>query len=246
MNKTLFLLAFTLGAFANSNAQPHRIDSVAVSVLDHMSAMIGSLHSCNVSINSNYDISNKELGLIKHSDDQQLFFHGSDKMLMKSAGDKGTRYYFYNGKTFTFYSIDKNQYSQIPAPASVINMIDSVNKTYGIKFPAADFFYPGFVDDLISESQNLVFLGTTKIGETECFHIAGTAKDKTFQFWISDDAFFLPVKMVIVHTTKPGNPQYEALYSKWQINPELPDALFEFNVPPNSKKIKMIAIAKKK
>ncbi len=55
-------------------SQVRRIDTVAVSILDRMSAIIGELGSCSVTIRSNYDITSKELGLIKHSDEEQLFY----------------------------------------------------------------------------------------------------------------------------------------------------------------------------
>lgn len=125
-------------------------------------------------------------------------------------------------------------------------MIDTVNKLYGIEFPVADFFYPGFVDDIIADSKELVYLGLTTVDGKECFHIAGVGRDKTFQFWISNDAYCLPLKMVIIYTGKESNPQYEAVLSNWQVNPTLPDALFEFSAPPGAKKIRMVSLAAKK
>ena len=141
------LVIFLSGVFiaGHLEAQTRRIDTVAVSILDKMSAMIGELSSCSVNIRSNYDVSSKELGLIKHSDEQQLFLHGPSQLLLKSDGDQGSRDFYFDGKTLTYYSMDKNQYGQIDAPANVVEMIDTVNKVYGIEFPAADFFYPSFV-----------------------------------------------------------------------------------------------------
>jgi hypothetical protein len=246
MNKKLFLIIFIGIVGSLANAQPLKIDTVAVSILDHMSAVIGDLSSCAVTINSNYDVHSKELGLIKHSDQEKLYLHGPDKLMVEADGDKGSREFFYNGKLLSYYSFDKNQFGQIACSSPVVDMIDSVNKSYGIDFPAADFFYPSFVDDIISEAKGLVFLGITKVNNKDCFHIAGTAKDKTFQFWISNDAFYLPMKMVIVYTGREMNPQYEAVLSDWQINPSLPDALFEFTAPPKAKKIKLVALSLKK
>jgi hypothetical protein len=232
---------------AQVQAQSPRIDTVAVSILDRMSAMIGDLGSCSVTVRSNYDIHNKSLGLVKHSDEEQLFLHGPNKLLVRSEGDKGSRDFFFNGQTLSYYSLDKNQYGQIQAPASTImEMIDTVNRMYGIEFPVADFFYPSFVDDILSESKQLVYLGITKIDGKECFHIAGTAIDKTFQFWIANDAYYLPMKVVIVYTSKEMNPQFEAVLTNWQVNPNLPDALFEFAAPMKAKKIKLVSLSTKK
>ena len=221
------------------NAQAGRIDTVAVSILDRMSVMMGELKSCSATVRSNYDVTSRELGLIKHSDEEHIYFGGPEKLLVRSEGDKGNRSIVYNGKTLSYYSLDKNYYSQTNAPANVMEMINKMNKDYGIVFPMADFFYPSFVDDILADATDLVLLSMTKVNGKDCYHIAGNGKDKTFQFWISDDMFYLPMKLVIVYKDKPMDPQYEAAYTDWQLNPDLPNSLFEFKIPPNARKIRL-------
>lgn len=246
MKKRIIIILFGCLVLGKANAQGVHADTVAVSILDRMSATIGDLASCSAVIHSNYDVSSQELGLVKHSDEEHIYIGGPDKLLLRCSGDKGNRNILYNGKMLSYYSVDKNHYSQTEVPSTVMDMIDYMNKTYGIVFPVADFLYPGFVDDILAESTNLVMLGTTKEDGKECFHIAGTTKDKTYQFWIADDAFYLPVKMVIVYTSKPMNPQFEATYTDWQINHVLPERIFEFKPPANAKKIKLTPLAAKK
>ncbi len=247
MTKKLLIFLFSgVITAGHLQAQTRRIDTVAVAILDKMSAIIGQLSSCSVNIRSNYDVNSKELGLIKHSDEQQLFLHGPNQLLLKSEGDQGSRDFYFDGKTLSYYSMDKNQYGQIEAPVNVIEMIDTVNKLYGIEFPGADFFYPTFVDDILSESKTVVYLGLTKVDGKECYHIAGATQDKTYQFWISDDAFSLPMKMVIIYTNKDMHPQFEATLSDWQVNPSLPDALFTFTIPHRARKVKLIPLTAKK
>src|ERR1700677_351108 len=125
MNKKFFsLLLFGFIASAQLQAQKaqavkvRRIDTVAVAILDKMSAMIGDLGSCSVTVKSNYDVVSKELGLIKHSDEEHLYLHGPDKLLLKSEGDRGSRDLYFDGKTLSYYSLDRNQYGQIEAPRS--------------------------------------------------------------------------------------------------------------------------------
>jgi len=244
MNKKLFLIIFICGFTTHIKAQSSTIDTIAISILDNMSAMIGDLTSCSVTVNANYDVHNQELGLVKRSNESQVFLQGPDKLLIRSEGDKGTRDFYYADNILTYYSPSRNHYAQIETLPTTVGMIDTVSKQYGILFPAADFLYPGFVDDILADAKNLIYLGITKVGGKDCFHIAGTTSDKTFQFWISDDAFSLPAKMVIVYTKKDLNPQYEAVYSDWKINPVFPDALFKFNVPPNAMKIKFVPVSK--
>ena len=184
MAKTLSFFVLTLlfvgrsAAQTKTQPQVRRIDTVAVAILDKMSAVIGDLSSCSVTIKSNYDITSKELGLIKHSDEQQLFVHGSDKMLVKSDGDRGSRDFYFDGTKLSYYSLDKNQYGQIDASMTLVEMIDTVSKLYGIEFPAADFLYPSFVDDILNESRELVYLGLTKVdgGVTSLMEVMRVAK----------------------------------------------------------------------
>ncbi len=243
MKKGFLYIILVCLVSGRAEAQSSKIDTVAVAILDRMSAMIGELNSCSATVKSCYDVSSNELGLVKHSDEEHVYVGGPNKLMVRSEGDKGNRYLMYNGETLSYYSLDKNRYAQTKVPATVMEMIDYMNKNYGIIFPIADFMYPGFVDDILAEANNLVMLGITKVDGKECFHIAGTTKDKTFQFWIADDAFYLPVKMAIVYTNKPMNPQFEAIYSDWQINPSLPASLFEFQTPPNAKKIKLTPLS---
>ena len=91
------------------NAQP-KIDTVAVFLFDKMSTMIKDLLSCSVSIKSMYDINSMEFGLVKHSDEHELFLHGSSKLLVRSKVDKGTLYLSFTGDTLTYYSQDQYQY----------------------------------------------------------------------------------------------------------------------------------------
>src|ERR1700761_2221224 len=109
------LFAGRVAAQAKNQPEVRRIDTVAVAILDKMSAVIGDLNSCSVTIKSNYDVVSKELGLIKHSDEEQLFLHGQDKLLVKSDGDRGSRDLYFDGTQLSYYSMDKNQYGQIEA-----------------------------------------------------------------------------------------------------------------------------------
>ncbi len=59
-----------------------------------------------------------------------------------------------------------------------------------------------------------------------------------YQFWISDDDFFLPVKMVLVYGGEKSSPQFEAIYSDWSLNPNLPDGMFQSAVPPKAIEVK--------
>jgi hypothetical protein len=244
MTKKVFLLMFTCFLLNRVSAQSAGFDTVAVSILDHMSRTMSELKSLSATVKTNYDVGSRELGLIKHSDIEHVYIDGPDKLLITCEGDKGNKHFYYNDNTLSYYSVDKNQYARVRAPGSVVDMIDSMNRKYGIVFPMADFLYPTFVDDILAEANSLVMLGVTKVDGKDCFHIAGVTKNKTFQFWITDDPFYMPVKLVIVYTNRPMNPQMEATSCDIKVNPDLPASIFEFDAPPGAQRIKLSAKGK--
>ena len=74
----------------------------------------------------------------------------------------------------------------------------------------------------------------------EASHIAGAglAGKMTYQFWIYNDTY-LPAKIKIVYTDRPGNPQYQNTFSNWDIGPVLEDSMFEFRIPTGSNKVEL-------
>lgn len=229
MKKLIFSLFIVFGI--NLYSQNFQIDTVAVTLLDKMGSIIGGLNSCSFTLNNSNDAIDVDLGLIKYFNTHQVYMVGPDKMLINSAGDNGHKGYWYNGKKLAYYSYTENNFAIIDAPSNIMATIDSVNKTYGIDFPAADFFYPSFTDDLIRQSDEIIYAGRSKIADKNCFHIIARNKSMGIQIWISDDAMFLPVKLVITYYDVIPNIQYEATFSDWKMNENIPDAMFDF-IPP--------------
>lgn len=242
MKSTVFiiLLAFFFHPFSTKAQEELRIDSLAVYIIQQMGHTILNVESCSFITDTDYDVWQEDLGYVKHSGKSHIYMKFPDKVKVNFSGDRGRRTMIYNGNKFVYYSYAKNHYSEVPIRGNIVNMMDSVNRVYGIEFPAADFFYPSFLTDLISTGGSLVYLGISRIGDKDCFHIAGKdTEGNGFQFWIADDNFFLPVKMVITYKEDNGNPQFEAIYSGWEINPRLSDSMFEFVVPPSANKIQL-------
>jgi hypothetical protein len=239
MRNLLFCMIF-LGWAMAGQSQGKSYDTLAIVVLDHMSAIIGDLTSCHFTLTSETDKTDPNLGAVTEHNVSQVWFSGPNKLLIEARGDKGHRGYWYNGKTLTWYSFTDNNYAVIPVPATTMAMIDSVNDTYGIDFPAADFFYPALSDNLIRNSDQISFLGKTTIGDQGCFQVVAKNKNMTVQIWVSDEVFFLPVKTVITYYGSSPDRRYEGTFSGWQVNPSLPDEVFEFALPPHSNEITIL------
>lgn len=215
-------------------------DTIAIAILDSMSSRIDDLETCSYKFYSEYDIPNTEYGLITHSESGTVFMKGPDKMFIEKKGDKGHKVFYFDGKSFTLYSFDKNQYATAPANISIMELIDSLSNYFGVEFPGADIFYPDFVDNLLETSNNIIYLGPTVVGETGCYHIAGSRDDMTYQIWVTDDEYPKPVKISLVYLDRPEDPRYFIIFKDWKNNPEIEDSKFEFSIPEGAELVKLI------
>lgn len=221
----------------SSFAQTKKIDTLAVSVLDRMSDVIGELSSVSFHLKTRVDEQNQDLGLITNFMNNQVYFNGPNQMLVRSAGDKGTTGYWYNGKELVYYSFNENNYAIIDTPETTIEMIDEVHDKYGIDFPAADFLNPTFTDDVLQNFDELKFAGLRSIEGKDCFYVIARNKEMSVQLWIANDAYTLPIKMIIMYHASNDVKQYEATFSEWEINPFLPEVMFNFQPPPKANEI---------
>ncbi|MBP6185979.1 MAG: DUF2092 domain-containing protein [Chitinophagales bacterium] len=244
MKKLLLSSIWVLFAFG-TYAQATNYDPVAVLILDRMSDVIGDLNSCSYKTNASHDEFVPEYGMIKQFVNSEVHMVGPNKMVVNFWGPRGHRQCWYNGDQFAYYDYEENNYGLIEAPGTIIATIDSIHQYYNVDFPAGDFFYPAFTDDLIESSDKVVYLGTTNINGKECFHIAAMSKVSNTQIWISNDAYTLPVKYVIDYYTVADSPQYETTFSDWQINPDIPGVMFDFLPPPGAKQVRMMSTTEK-
>ncbi len=240
--KRLFIVMSLFAASLGCYAQTY--DPVAVSILDRMSEIIGDLSSVKYSVSTSRDLVDFDFGQTTSYNTHEVYMTGPDKMLVNSNGDNGHKEYWYNGTKICYYNFDENNYAEMETPPTIIETIDTINKLYGIDFPAADFFYPTFTDDLMSMSDKINFGGIKLQQGKDCFHIIADSKEMTLQFWISNDATMMPKRMVINYKNKKDVLRYEALFTEWQLNPVLPLSMFDFLIPAGASVVRLVPKSK--
>jgi hypothetical protein len=205
------------------------LDAEAEKLLDGMSKVLGELTSCSFTVNSaEMYASDTAFSATKQVD---VYFKSNDKMYVYSVSEKGENAYWYDGAHLSFYSFTKNTYDSISAPSTTMEMIDQINADYGIKFPAADFFYPSLTDDLVEISDSILYIGDTTVNENE-IAVVKCVSEKMKVFIFINKSTELPAGMYINDLEK--NEKYKASLKNWQVNPNLDDVIFEFSAPKGS------------
>lgn len=236
----IICLVFVAQAPAQETADKEQVDPVAILILDKMSDLIGDLESCTFTLSTRQDVEDPDHGWVTQHSTSTMIFDGPDKMHVHRNGEKGQEGFWYNGEEVSFYSYSQNNFVRISAPETTLATIDTLNVVYGTEIPAADFFYPAFTDDLLEAFPTIRYLGKKPIAGEDCYHIKASNDEMEIQFWISDEAYKLPVRYSIVYKGK-SNMQYESKFSDWVLNPVIPPSVFEFMPPKNATAIKILA-----
>ncbi len=214
-------------------------DTSALIVLDRMADMIGSLHSCSFTLRVGQDEADPSLGNLSRFSDHHVYMTGPDRMHVNTVSEKSHRGYWCDGEQIGYYNYSENNFGTIEALSTIIASIERLHQDYGVDFPAADFFYPTFTDDLIAQSTHIRRLGNVRMDGRDCFRVATKGPKISAQIWIANDATWLPVRFIFTDHTR-GNSRYEGAFADWELNPDIPDQIYAFEPPPGASPVRIL------
>ena len=76
-----------------------------------------------------------------------------------------------------------------------------------------------------------MYVGIHEVDGVRSHHVAFANDWLEWQLWIDAENDPLPRKIVINYKNEPGEPQYTAVLRAWNLSPDLPEGLFEFEPP---------------
>jgi hypothetical protein len=164
-----------------------------------------------------------------------------DRLVGDAAGDVLNRSFWYDGKTFS--ALDKEQYvwASGAVPSTVDQALDWVFEQTGTVIPLADFLYADSYARLMADVQRGVYLGIHEAAGVPCHHLSFEQATIDWQIWIDAGREPLPRKLVITYKTEDEVPQYTVTIRKWNLQAQLPDALFAFEPPDGAERIDVVA-----
>ncbi|MCA8879004.1 MAG: DUF2092 domain-containing protein [Rhodobacteraceae bacterium] len=148
----------------------------------------------------------------------------------------------FDGSTFTLVGHDADIYTQIEAPGTIENLIDTLRSEYGIVLPAADLLIADPEKVLMDGVTDVKDLGVGVIGGTDCDHIALRREDVDVQIWVAQGAAPYPCRYVLSARKVAEQPQYSVQISNWTTDVSA-DAL-EVGIPDGATKVDVDDLAK--
>ena len=169
----------------------------------------------------------------------KITLHRPNRLLAEVTGDDGSSKLVFDGKNAVIYSATQNKYASIPVPEGTIEgMLKEAVGRLGVDLPLADF---------LTDAPNKAFLsGVTSGRVVNTVTINGAPYDHLFfsqppgidlELWLSKNEQALPARLIVTYRSLPGNPNFVALFSDWNLDVRPPDTDFTFQLPAGAEQV---------
>jgi hypothetical protein len=159
------------------------------------------------------------------------------------SGDLGDRQFWYDGTTVTLYDPASPFYASESAPADVDGMLDKVLSQLDFSPPLSDFLYARPYDHVRGNVEFGFYLGLNNVDGRDCHTLAFVNKEIDWQIWIQAGPQPIPCKLVITYKTMPSQPQFSAVFTDWDFDPRIAEAVFAPMLPAGVQKIPFATVS---
>jgi hypothetical protein len=154
-----------------------------------------------------------------------------------------SRGFWYDGKTLTILDRKHNWYSAAAMPSTLDAAVDTARDEYGIDLPLIDLAVSDPYKNATANVQGSRYYGISPVLGVLCHHLAFTQENVDWQIWIEDGPQPLIRKFVITYKNEPGQPEFTAFITHWDITDPIADSDFAFSPPVGATKIEMRKVA---
>lgn len=159
-------------------------------------------------------------------------------------GDLVDQEFFYDGQTLTLQDSTAGFHATVDAPDTLEGMLDFARDSLDIVAPAGDLIYSDAFEKLMDGVTSAMNLGPAYVEGQICDHLAFSAPEHQtdWQIWVQRGEKPLPCRIVITSREILNAPQFAVHIREWDLDPDSPKQLFEFNEQDSSTEIEFILV----
>ncbi len=201
-----------------------------------MAKKLAETKQYSVSMHMGYDVVQESGQKIEFSEIRKVTIDRPNHMRVDSEQSDGDiSQFIFDGKAITLFSVTENVYAQTDLPGDLDSAIRHAVSKMGVRVPLARLLTTTFPAELEKLTVDVDYVEHNTLGTTPTDHIAGQSEDVDFQVWIAAD--LLPRRIVMTYKNAPGQPQFWAEFSDWNLKPKITTETFAFTPPKGAEKI---------
>ncbi len=226
----------SMAAPEGNDSQAVAKEPAAMQALDRMGAYLRTLKAFQVQADMTSEEVLDDGEKLQFAQTANLLAHLPNQLLVETKGDVSDQLMLYDGKSFTLYAKRMGYFATVPAPATVLELVEVARDKFGIEIPLVDLFLWGGPHATTNEITAATDVGPAEVGGVTCEHYAFRQPGLDWQVWIQLGEYPLPRKLVLTTLTDEARPQHTSIL-EWNLAPSYNDATFVFVPPPDAHKI---------
>ena len=238
---SLCAVLVSLGGISAAQA-PSTSPSEARALLLRMGQLLGKAQQLSVTAQTAYDTVQSSGEKVEWNEVRRLTLSRPDRLRMETERSNGARtLVVFDGKDISAYDEVGRVYAQAPQRGGVDQSLVYLVRDLGVRLPLALLFVSDVANELERRVRSVEYVEKTGILGAPAHHLIGRTDTVNFQVWIADGDQPLPQRIVLTYPGAPGQPQFRAQFSAWNLAPEPASSLFTFTAPENAGKIPFAA-----
>ena len=232
----ILVFPVSLVAQQRSGSEADAMEPTAMEALNRMGAYLRTLKAFQVQA----QVTDEEVltsgEKLQYAQATNLLAHLPNQLLVETKGDLSDQLLLFDGKSFTLYARRLDYYATVPAPATILELIDVAREKYDLEIPLVDLFLWGGPHATTNEITSAADVGPGEVSGVTCEHYAFRQPGLDWQVWIQLGDYPLPRKLVLTTLTDDARPQHTSVLD-WNLAPSFNDATFVFEPSPGAHKI---------
>jgi hypothetical protein len=145
-----------------------------------------------------------------------------------------------DGTDLWVFSPTHNVYAQTPQPGDIDASVDYITEELGITSPMSDLFASDVGSSLADGLESCYLVGQATIGGVVCGHVAVRNDYADYQMWVAIGDQPILKRIVITYREEPGQPQFWANFTEWNMEPDIDSTTFAFQPPDGAERINFV------
>jgi hypothetical protein len=222
-------------------------DPEARAILMTMASFLAKAPAFSVTIRSGYDAIQADGQYIEFGEKRRILLQRPERARIeveRSDGDRGL--VLIDGKGITAFKAGDNVYARVEKPGTVDDTLVYLVRDLQMTMPMARMFHTGFPQQVEKIITTVSYVEEDALFDVPTDHLAARSAEVDLQMWIAQGEQPLPRRVILTYKNAPGQPQYRADFSEWDLSPKVAADSFTFTPPAGAEQIPFLAPVRQK
>ena len=208
-------------------------------LLNAMAVKLAQAKQFSVRINMSYDVLQDSGQKIQFSEVRKVYLKRPNLIRVDVTESDGEEHGFvYNGRSIFKFNVTENVYAVANQPGNVDSIIRYIVSQLGVRVPLARLLVTTLPQEIQKISSQVDYVEINNLGRQPVIHVAGRTRDVDYQVWIGRDK--LPRRVVMTYKNEPGQPQFQADFTGWDLVSEISNEIFRVFPPQNAERLPLL------